>query len=135
MFSFPFLISVTIFSILSTCIFSSSKLREKLIESPPEWMKEQISKDLLPFKDTGITQESLDAAFDHFKNDQLTLKCTIKNHQVKFTITSDELTLLEYNNSLGPGYCERFLTIKHCIHSLAKKKHLTCSLFYLCMMG
>ncbi len=44
------------------------KLDGKLNRAPPQWMVEQIEKDLEPFKTNGITVKNLNQTYDQIKN-------------------------------------------------------------------
>ncbi|MCH9631585.1 MAG: hypothetical protein S4CHLAM37_16090 [Chlamydiia bacterium] len=104
--------------------FNNRFFLRKIQQDPPKWMVEQIAKDLSAYKDSGISAESIDTAFQFFENDPFILKCSIRNHSIKFEITTKKLTLKQYREILDPGYCKRYLTIRNILFYLTKKRLL-----------
>lgn len=61
----------------------NSKFKRLVAKEPPRWMIKQIDKDLAPYKESGITQDSL-ATLEEATKIWCTVRFTIKSNQVTY---------------------------------------------------
>ncbi len=84
-----------------TISVSEDRFREKLQKAPPEWMMQQIAKDLAPFS-SGITKQMLDSAFCGEKIKAFSLiRFTIQDGHIAFSHDEKHLYSRHFRELLG----------------------------------
>lgn len=77
-------------------------LRQKLAHATPQWMVEQIDKDLKPFQEKGISMEKLDPRFRGQRIEDLNVvRFTVSNRHLSFAVNNKTLDRRQFRQILA----------------------------------